>query len=211
MLDELQNSLLIWVNSKRNAVLFLNLDEKSHTLLLLNGKFNYEIKVQHHLPISSCSRQTFPTSRQQMSKRQIHVFISHSWSYSSHYATLRSWIFDEQWRFGQASLKFHDFSVPKDNPIHKPANASALRKAIYNKIARSHVIVIPLGMYASYSNWIQKEIDGAKRGSKPILGVNPWGQQRRSSVVADAAEKTVGWNKRSVVRGIWELYHNDRS
>ena len=32
-----------------------------------------------------------------MSTRQIHVFISHAWSYSEHYDTLEKWIFQEQW------------------------------------------------------------------------------------------------------------------
>ncbi len=146
-----------------------------------------------------------------MSKHRIHIFISHSWSYSDHYDTLRDWIFNEKWRVGQASLNFYDFSVPKDDPVHKPANAKALREAIYRKIERSHVIVIPLGMYASYSNWIKKEIQGAELKSKPILGVNPWGQLRTPSVVGDAAQNTVGWNKKSIIRGIWELYRNDRS
>ena len=80
-----------------------------------------------------------------MSEHRIHVFISHSWSYSHHYDTLRSWIFEEKNRRGSASLKFLDFSVPKDNPIHKPSNAKALREAIYRKIERSHVIVIAAG------------------------------------------------------------------
>jgi hypothetical protein len=53
-----------------------------------------------------------------------------------------------------------------------------LQDAIFNQIARSHVIVIPSGMYANYSKWIQKEIAGAKNYSKPILAVNPWGQQK---------------------------------
>ena len=145
-----------------------------------------------------------------MSQHQIHVFISHSWSYSHHYYTLRSWIFEEKNRLGQASLKLLDFSVPKDDPIHNPANSKALREAIYRKIERSHVIVVPLGMYAGYSDWIKKEIQGAKLKSKPILGVNPWGQQRKSSVVGAAAQNTVGWNKKSIIRGIWKLYRNGR-
>ena len=57
------------------------------------------------------------------------------------------------------------------------------------------MIVIPLGMYANYSKWIQKEIDGANCYAKLILSVNPWGQERRSSVVVDAAKETVGWNR----------------
>jgi len=142
-----------------------------------------------------------------MSTRQIHVFISHAWSYSGHYETLASWIFEENWSVGQASLEFRDFSVPKSHPIHNAPNAKALRDAIYNQIARSHVIVIPCGMYANYSDWIQKEIDGAKLFSKPILAVDPWGQQRRAGVVLDNADDDVGWNKEPVINAIWKLYY----
>lgn len=142
-----------------------------------------------------------------MSTHQIHVFISHSWSYSGHYNTLSSWIFEESWSVGQASLNFHDYSIPKNDPIHHARTDKALRETIYNKIARSHVIVIPAGMYANYSKWIQKEIDGAQKYNKPILAVDPWGQQRTSSVVRSAASKEVGWNRKSVIAGIWNLYY----
>ena len=141
-----------------------------------------------------------------MSTHQIHVFISHSWSYSEHYETLSQWIFDENWRVGQASLDLRDFSVPKDDPVHDAPNSPELKNAIYSQIARSHVVVIPLGMYAYYSDWIQKEIDGADQYEKPILGVNPWAHQRRPSAVAAAAAEIVGWNKKSVIGGIWQLY-----
>jgi len=141
-----------------------------------------------------------------MSTRQIHVFISHAWAHSGHYDTLAEWIFNNNWSVGQASLDFRDFSVPKGDPIHNANNDKQLKDAIFNKISRSHVIVIPTGMYANYSKWIQKEIDGANGYSKSILAVNPWGQQRASSVVASAAHKKVGWNKQTVINGIWELY-----
>jgi len=141
-----------------------------------------------------------------MNKHQINVFISHSWSYSEHYETLYDWIFKRQWSIRHVPLDFQDFSVPRDDPIHNASNSYDLRDAIYRRIYMSHVVVIPMGMYANYSGWIQKEIDGAGHHLKPILGVNPWGQQRSSSVVQAAANKTVGWNKESVVRGIWELF-----
>ena len=141
-----------------------------------------------------------------MSTRQIHVFISHAWKYSGHYQTLADWIFNQNWRVGQASLDFRNYSVPKDNPIHDAPNDRQLRDAIMRQISMSHVVVIPTGMYTNYSKWIAKEIEGSTGFSKPILAVNPWGQQRTSSVVANAASKIVGWNKQSVVDGIWELY-----
>ena len=141
-----------------------------------------------------------------MSTYQIHVFISHSWSHSGHYETLAEWIFDRNWSVGQASLNLRDFSVPRDDPIHNAPNERRLREAIFGQISRSHVVVIPTGMYANYSDWIQKEIDGSNQKAKPILGVNPWGQQRTSSIVSAAAAETVGWNSQSVIKGIWKLY-----
>ena len=142
-----------------------------------------------------------------MSTRQIHVFISHAWSYSGHYDTLASWIFKERWSVGQASLDFRDFSIPKDNPIHNVISTKALQDAIFNQIARSHVIVIPSGMYAAYSKWIQKEIIGAKQYNKPILAVNPWGQQKKAGVVLNNADDGVGWNKEPLINAIWQLYY----
>lgn len=76
-----------------------------------------------------------------MSTRQIHVFISHAWAHSQHYGTLSAWIFGEPWSVGQASLDFRDYSVPKHNPIHNAFNTQALQEAIFNQIARSHVVV----------------------------------------------------------------------
>lgn len=143
-----------------------------------------------------------------MSTHQIHVFISHSWSYSDHYNTLSDWIFKENWSFGQASLNLYNFSVPINDPIHDADTDSELKSAIYNQISRSHVIVIPTGMYANYSKWIKKEIEGSIEYDKKILAVNPWGQKRGSGIVKEAADKLVGWNSQSVVDGIWDLFYN---
>ncbi len=142
-----------------------------------------------------------------MSTHQIHIFISHSWAHSHHYETLADWLFNYSWSVGQASLQLCDYSVPRSDPIHNAPTDRQLREAIYNKIARSHVVVIPTGMYANYSKWIQKEIDGARAYGKPILAVNPWGQERKSSVVQSAADRLVGWNSSPIVDGIWELYY----
>lgn len=142
-----------------------------------------------------------------MSTKQIHVFISHAWKYSGHYETLADWIFNENWHVGQTSLDFRNYSVPKDDPIHNARNERQLRDAIFRQIYMSHVIVIPTGMYANFSGWIQKEIEGSADYGKPILAVDPRGQQRTSSVVTSVASKIVGWNKKSVIGGIWELYY----
>ena len=62
-------------------------------------------------------------------------------------------------------------------------------------------------MYAHHSKWIKKEIDGAKYYSKPILAVNLWATERKSSVVLANADEAVGWNKQPVIDKIWQLYN----
>lgn len=135
----------------------------------------------------------------------ISVFISHSWSYSGHYDKLAEWLFEMPWNANGTPIVFQNTSVPKDNPIHNAPTSAALTAAIYERIAQSHVVVIPTGMYAHYSNWIRKEIDGARVIGRPLLAVDPWAQERKSSVVAGSADRTVGWNSQTVVSGVWAL------
>jgi len=109
---------------------------------------------------------------------------------------------------GQASLNFRNYSVPKNDPIHDAGTDAQLKEKIYNKIALCHVVVIPTGMYANYSKWIKKELDGAEGYSKPVLAVDPWAQERKSSIVQQAAVQSVGWNKQPVINAIWNLYRS---
>ncbi|MBD8875414.1 TIR domain-containing protein [Roseibium polysiphoniae] len=135
----------------------------------------------------------------------MHVFVSHSWSYSDHYERLAEWIFEEAWYIDNQRIHFFNTSVPRDDPIHFAPNDAILQQAIYQRIANSHVLVIPTGMYVNHSKWIQKEIDGAQLYGRPIVAVDPWAQQRTSSVVADAADESTGWNKLSIINAVWRL------
>jgi hypothetical protein len=60
-------------------------------------------------------------------------------------------------------LGFRDYSVvARNNPADNANNTIQLQDAIFNQIARSHVVVIPSGMHATYNKWIEKEINEAK-------------------------------------------------
>ena len=63
---------------------------------------------------------------------------------------------------GASIARISRFSVPKHDPIHDaPPKHSGTRFLIEDVM-----FVIPLGMYASYSKWIKKEIDGAQSYTK---------------------------------------------
>jgi hypothetical protein len=132
------------------------------------------------------------------------VFISHSWKYSDHYDKLVEWVFEKSWNSNGTPIIFENVSVPEANLILYTRNDRELYDAILQRIALAHVVVIPVGLYATYSKWIQKEIDGSAALGVPILAVTPWAQERKSRV-AEAANRVVGWSSKSVVQGIWEL------
>ena len=130
------------------------------------------------------------------------VFISHSWSYSEHYDRLAEWIFSDFWAIKGQTISFRDTSVPRNDPIHCTQDDSLLKSAIYERIIESDVIVIPAAMYVNHSEWIKKEIDGAKHYKKPILAVKPWGQEKLSSRVTEVADKVVGWGKENIINSV---------
>ena len=68
-----------------------------------------------------------------------------------------------------------------------------------------NVNLILAGVYGSYSKWINKEIKIAQtkfKTAKPIIAIEPWGSQKTSVKVKNAADKIVGWNTESIVSAI---------
>lgn len=130
------------------------------------------------------------------------LFISHSWTYGSQYENLINLLDKRRYFF------YRDYSVPKNDPLHTRGTDRALYNAIKNQIKLSSVVLILVGVYGSYSKWIDKEIQIAQTefsSIKPIIAIKPWGSQRTSTKVKNAADKIVGWNTESIVSAIREL------
>ena len=77
-----------------------------------------------------------------------------------------------------------------------------MRNAIEAKIKGCSCVIILAGVYATYSKWINIEIELAKKYNKPIIAVEPWGSERTSVVVKNAANAIVGWNAKSVANAV---------
>ena len=128
-----------------------------------------------------------------------HLFISHSWNYSDAYEKIIALL------RGSRDFSFSDYSVPRDDPIHHAGTDAQLREAIWRQMALCSVILILAGVYATYSKWINIEIELATRASKPIVAIRPWGSERISVPVQQTANRIVGWNTASVVNAIKKL------
>ncbi len=130
------------------------------------------------------------------------LFISHSWAYSDAYKKLVG-LLDKD-----SSFSYKNYSVPKDDPIHNANNDKQLYDAIKNQMSSASVVLILAGVYATYSKWINKEIDIAKNGFstvKPIIAIEPWGSEKTSQVVKNNADRIVKWQSSSIISAIKEL------
>jgi len=131
--------------------------------------------------------------------RDYHLFISHSWTYGDSYDGLVKLLNNRPY------FEWTDFSVPKNDPIHNAPNEEKLRNAIREQMAHASCVIILAGVYASYSKWINIEIDLAKNAfysPKPIIAIEPWGSEKTSAVVKNNADVIVGWNTQSIVEAI---------
>lgn len=124
------------------------------------------------------------------------LFISHSWVYSDAYSKLMELLSNAPY------FNFKNYSVPKDDPIHNAPNDYQLRAAIKNQMQHASCVLILAGVYATYSKWINIEIQLAQEMGKKIIAIQPWAAQRTSQVVKNAADEIVGWNTSSIVNAI---------
>lgn len=124
------------------------------------------------------------------------LFISHSWTYSDAYEKLVGMLNNA------TNFSYKNYSVPKNDPIHNASNASQLKVAIRNQMQHASCVLIMAGVYSTYSKWINIEIELAREMGKTIIAIEPWGSQRTSLVVKQAADKVVGWSTSSIVSAI---------
>ena len=122
------------------------------------------------------------------------IFISHSWRYPQDYETIYNWLKD--------GLKFYDYSIPKDDNCGEDLSEYQLKKCIENQIRYSSIVVIIGRIAASYSDWINFEIDTAYEMGKCIILIKPWGHERLPYSAQLMANEIVGWNKDSLIKAI---------
>jgi len=127
------------------------------------------------------------------------LFISHAWKYNEAYYKLINLL-------DQASYFYYrNYSVPEHNPVLDPnsvSGKSTLKGKLDGQIRPVNCVLIISGMYASYSEWIEYEIDKAVSLNKPIIGLIPRGADRTPSYVQQKANIMVGWSTSSIVDAI---------
>lgn len=119
------------------------------------------------------------------------VFIPHAWDYSDDYERIKSFLDEDE------SLCYRDYSIPSEAPLDVKSKKE-LEEALENQIRSVSVVIVPAGMYAAHREWIEKEIEIAKKYDKPIVAVSPWGSERIPTIVSENADEIVGWSGSSI-------------
>lgn len=127
--------------------------------------------------------------------RTYNIFISHSWSYSDDYVRLVDLI------NSAPNFSWKNYSVSLDDPL-AGGSKKKLADEIDKQIRLASVVLVISGMYVSYREWIQFEIDLSDQYNKPIIGVQPWGSVNTPAAVTRSAVEVVGWNTNSIIGSI---------
>jgi len=123
------------------------------------------------------------------------LFISHAWDYHEDYKRLIK-LLDEA-----SNFKYSNYSVPKDDKFKKMSE-DQLKEELRQQVRPVSCILALGGVYMSYSEWIQFELDFGVSIKKPIIGIKPRGNINVSKAVSDVAKEVVGWNTDSIVDAI---------
>ncbi|EAK0440216.1 TIR domain-containing protein [Campylobacter lari] len=124
-----------------------------------------------------------------------YVFISHSWTYDNEYSRVVELL-------DQSNLKWRDYSIPKNDPIHTTGSDKELEQAIEKKIKCCSCVIVLAGVYSTYSKWINKEVQIAKRLNKKVIAIEKWGSERTSKFVKEHADKIIKWQSGSLANAI---------
>lgn len=123
------------------------------------------------------------------------VFISHCWDYNDVLQNLKKML------DGSGYFLAEYTQVEKGHPINSEY-APAIKAQITQRLNDSDIVLAIAGIYASYSDWMQWEMDKARDLGLKVIGVIPRGQERISSQVYSRSVEDVRWNADSIVDAI---------
>lgn len=127
--------------------------------------------------------------------KEYKLFISHSWDHDDVLQDLKNLI-DSRGYFPATYTQ-----IEKDCPIDSD-KAWVIKANITKRLQESDVVLAIAGVYASYSAWMQWEMDKAKELGLKVIGVIPRGQEHISHEVFNRSAVDVHWNADSIVDAI---------
>ena len=104
----------------------------------------------------------------------------------------------------QRYFSWKNYSVPEVKAFGLMA-VEKMKEELRQQIRPVQCVIVIGGMWTNYSDWIDFEMDFAKRLGKPILGVRPRSAKVMPRAVIEASSMVVNWNGASIVAGIRKI------
>lgn len=123
------------------------------------------------------------------------LFIGHSWIYDNVLQNLKNLLDNRGYFFAEYT------QIEKSYPINSDG-VSVIKANITKRLKESDVVLAIAGIFASNSDWMQREMDKARELGLNVIGVIPRGQEHISKQVYDRSIIDVRWNADSIVDAI---------
>jgi hypothetical protein len=113
--------------------------------------------------------------------RTYKLFISHAWHRDEDYFRVAEWL------NSAPNFDWEDLSVPEHEAIDTKELGRTIQYHLHAYMRDACAFILCAGLYASHSEWIDYEVNFARRIGCPIIAVAPWGAQRlpRAAAYAD--------------------------
>ncbi|CAN1541169.1 MTH538 TIR-like domain containing protein [Rhabdaerophilaceae bacterium] len=142
-----------------------------------------------------------------MGLQRINLYLSHVWSHSPQSNKLSDWLFDQDWKIGEAMLDLRDYSIGPADPVRRMENDAALMREIAERIGRSHVVVVPAGLAPDANARVSQEIETARQLRRPVLAIDIAERPRiESCAIRASADVHCVWNDKALVSRIFGLF-----
>jgi hypothetical protein len=120
------------------------------------------------------------------------LFISHAWTRNPQWEKVVGWLEKD------ADFSWRNCSCPNPGALNDHSSR-ALSEEMTRQIASAQAVIILSEMYAANSDWIDYEINEAKRMYKFIIGVAPLEHGGVPRKIRDAADLVVGGSSSSLI------------
>ena len=130
-----------------------------------------------------------------INNKTYNLFISHGWDRDEEYIRLVN-------NLNQYSnFQWRNYSVSIANPL-SGGTQRKLSVEIDRQLRLASAVLIISGIYVTYREWINFEIDLADKYDKPIIGIIPRGNIYIPNAVKEFAWEIVRWYTPSIIKAI---------
>lgn len=131
-----------------------------------------------------------------MSQRNpIKLFVSHAWEDSDDYLRVFEYLESD------SKFYYQNFSTPDKPPA--AGDRETLREDLRKQINPAEAVIVTSSLCRKHGDLVLFQMNFAKACDKPVILLESYGvKEPIPKAIADLADETIGWDKRSLIDAI---------